>query len=152
MTIPAINRIYFSNIDKINRIFTHQLLDLEKSAPACRFGQKTMKKSHSYRTFILDIPSGGVYTALICRMKGDSPRLTAPRENASRLKARLGMEGQGTTAGGHDAAYAIQGFEWLSAIRVEPRVQCIRPYSGMDVFYLHQYPMEIKERYHESGY
>ena len=92
MTIPAINRIYFSNIDKINRIFTHQLLDLEKSAPACRFGQKTMKKSHSYRTFILDIPSGGVYTALICRMKGDRPRLTAPRENTPRLKARLGRK------------------------------------------------------------
>ncbi|MPN63528.1 hypothetical protein SDC9_211292 [bioreactor metagenome] len=86
-------------------------------------------------------------------MKGDRPRLTAPRENAPRLKARLGMEGQGTAAGGRDASHAIPGVEWLSAaIRVEPRVQCIRPYRGMDVFYLCQHQMDIKERDYESGH
>ena len=50
--------------------------------------------------FYIDILLDQVYTTTICRMKGDRPRLTAPRENAPRLKARLGMEGQGTTAGG----------------------------------------------------
>ena len=56
--------------------------------------------AHHGEAFYIDILLDQVYTTTICRMKGDRPRLTAPRENAPRLKARLGMEGQGTTAGG----------------------------------------------------
>ena len=108
--------------------------------------------SFSRGTFILDILLDRVYTTRICRMKEDRLCLTALRENAPRLKARLGKEGQGTAAGGQDAAHAIQGFEWLSAIRVEPRVQCIRPYRGMDVFYLYKHRPDIKERHYELSH
>ena len=62
---------------------------------------------------ILDILNKRPYTTFTCRMKEDRPCHTAPRENAPRLKARLGMDGPGTTAGGHGAAPALQGDERL---------------------------------------
>ena len=65
-----------------------------------RSSSHTLCRAHHGEAFYIDILLDQVYTTTICRMKGDRPRLTAPRENAPRLKARLGMEGQGTTAGG----------------------------------------------------